>query len=144
MEILFLKCLWTGSFEWASMISWTVSKHGINRQFCSASPCLPVQLHILVRQSHISMASWNWPCQKSIWYNIKIIFREIKLFKGICHKGSSNVLQLRCWGSLDHPFLALALLTVRRLPESIRKKAILFRWLTNYTKLNREDHWLPI
>lgn len=91
-------------------------------------PLPPVQPYVLVRQSHISTASGNWPCQKSMPYNIKIIFREIRLFKDIQQKRSGKILQSRCWGRLDHPFLQqLALSIVGRQPESISEKATLFR-----------------
>lgn len=61
-------------------------------------------------------------------YNIKIIFREIRLFKDIWHKGVIEILQPRCWGRPDHYFLQqLALSTAGWLPESISEKAALFR-----------------
>lgn len=148
--MLFLKCLRTGFFEWASTTPWMRVKHGTNgvshlqTQSCSTSLSLPVQPHVLVRQSRISTASGYRPCQKSMWYNIKNIFREIRLFKDIWHQGSSAILQLRCWGRLDHPFLQqLALSTVGRPPESISKKAIPFRWFTDYIGLHGEEHWPP-
>ena len=142
MEILFVKCLWTGSFEWASMTPWRRTKHRTNRvshlqkPFCSASPSLPAQLHALDRQSCISTASRNQPYQKHMWYNIKNIFSEIRLFKDVWHKGSSEILQPRCWGRL-------ALSTVGRQPESISKKATLFGWLIDYVGLCGEEHWPP-
>lgn len=71
--------------------------------------------------------SGNRPGQK-LHGITKIIFREIWLFKDIQHKGSGGILWARCWRRLDHPSVVqLALLIVGRQPESISKKAILFK-----------------
>lgn len=144
--MLFLKCLWTGSFEWASTTPWRRAKRGTNwvshpqRQSCSASLSLPVQPHVLVRQSRISTASGNWPCQKSMQYNKNNFQRD----QAVQHKRSGEILQSRCWGRLDHHFLQqLALPIVGRQPESISEKATLFRWLTDYVGLHEEEHWPP-